>query len=220
MLKPVVIGVIDTGVDAGASVFEEHGVRGIGIRRVGNRYEYDSDFHDLGGHGTAMAARIQAFCETAQIYAVRIAQREGCGVAVKVQAQAMAMGIEWCVEHGIRIVNVSYNIAEAPSGGCLVRACREAHDNGTIIVAAYRKDEERCVYPAGFGTVIGVRRRDDLQPGQVAVFSEENHDLFAFGTSNSIACAQVSAMVGRIHTVDDRYGLEEVFAFFREVAVP
>ena len=27
-----------------------------------------------------------------------------------------------------------------------------------------------------------------------------------------MACAQVSAMVGRIHTVDDRYGVEEVFA--------
>jgi hypothetical protein len=76
------------------------------------------------------------------------------------------------------------------------------------------------VYPAAYPTVIGVRRRGDLQPGQVAIPDRENLDLYAFGRSNSIATAQVSAMVGRIHSVDDGYGLEEVAAFLMEVAVP
>jgi hypothetical protein len=75
------------------------------------------------------------------------------------------------------------------------------------------------VYPAFFPTVIGVRGRDDLEPGEVSVLSEENRDLFAWGGSNSIATAQVSAMVGRIHSVDDSLGLEAVFAYLMEVAV-
>lgn len=76
------------------------------------------------------------------------------------------------------------------------------------------------VYPTAFPTVIGVRQRGDLKPGQVSVLDAENVDLYAWGSSNSIATAQVSAMVGRIHTVDERYGLEECFAFLTEVAVP
>lgn len=75
------------------------------------------------------------------------------------------------------------------------------------------------VYPAAFPTVIGVRHRGDLGAGGVSVLSEENHDLYAWGTSNSIATAQVSAMVGRIHTVDDSLGLKDVFAYLMEVAV-
>ena len=130
------------------------------------------------------------------------------------------MGIEWCVNQGIRIVNVSYSIAEAAEDGFLVQTCRKAYEKGTILIASYQNGKNGPAYPAAFSTVIGVRRRGDLKPGQVAVLDGENLDLYAWGTSNSIACAQVSAMVGRIHTVDDRYGLEEVFAFLREVAVP
>ena len=130
------------------------------------------------------------------------------------------MGIDWCVDQGNRIVNVSYSIAEAADDGFLARACRKAHKNGVILVAAYRNGEKGPVYPAAFATVIGVRRRGDLKPGQVSVSDQENLDCFAWGSSNSIACTQVSAMVGRIHAVDDRYGLQEVFAFLTEVAVP
>jgi subtilisin family serine protease len=218
--KPVLIGVVDTGVDPTYSAFDGQKVQGIGVRRIGDDYRYDADFHDLSGHGTAMAARIQSFCKSTQICAVRIAQQEEDGVAIRVEERALAMGIEWCVDQGIRIVNVSYSIAEAAEDGFLVRACRKAHENGVILVAAYRNGEQEPVYPAAFPTVIGVRHRDDLKPGQVSVVDEENLDLYAFGGSNSIATAQVSAMVGRIHSVDDRYGLEEVYAFLKEVAVP
>lgn len=124
------------------------------------------------------------------------------------------------MDQEIRIVNISYSIAEAADDGFLARVCRKAYENGAILGAAYRNGEQGPVYPAAFPTVIGVRRRGDLQPGQVAVLDEENLDLSAWGRSNSIATAQVSAMVGRIHSVDDRYGLEEVFAFLEEVAVP
>jgi subtilisin family serine protease len=214
------IGIVDTGVDREQPVFKRRKPKGIGVRRQGDDYQYEPDFHDLHGHGTAMASLIQSFCRKARLYAVRIAQQDENGVVARVQERALAMGIEWCVDQGIRIVNVSYSIAEAPEDGFLARACRKAHKKGVIVVAAYRNGEEGPVYPAAFPTVIGVRRRDGLEPGQVSVLDAENLDLYAWGSSNSSATAQVSAMVGRIHTVDERYGLEEVFAFLTEVAVP
>jgi subtilisin family serine protease len=215
----VQIGVVDTGVDRGHRSFKRRKPKGIGVRRQGDDYQYEPDFHDYHGHGTAMASRIQAFCAKARIHAVRIAQQDDDGAVVRVQEQALAMGIEWCVDQGIRIVNVSYSIAEAAEDGFLARACRKAYEKDTILLAAYRNGEKGPVYPAAFPTVIGVRRRGDLKPGQVSVLDQENLDLYAWGGSNSIATAQVSAMVGRIHSVDDRYGLEEVFAFLTEVAV-
>jgi subtilisin family serine protease len=214
------IGVVDTGVDIGHPAFKSRRPRGIGIRREDNCYQYDSDYHDYHGHGTAMASRIHSFCPKARIYAVRIAQQNGDCAIARVQEQALAMGIEWCVGHGIRIVNVSYSIEEAAEDSFLFRVCQKAYEKGVILVASYRNGEERPVYPAAFPTVIGVRRRGDLKPGQVSILDEENLDLYAWGTSNSIACAQVSAMVGRIHSIDNSLGLEQVFAFLMEVAVP
>jgi subtilisin family serine protease len=217
---PVRIGVVDTGVNREHRSFRRRKPRGTGVRRQGDEYRFEPDFRDYCGHGTAVAAQIQAFCTKARIWAVRIAQHDENGVAARVQEQALAMGIEWCVDQAIRIVNVSYSIAEAREDGFLVRACRKAYEKGTILVAAYRSGENGPVYPAAFPTVIGVQRRGDLKPGQVSILDKENLDLCAWGASNSIATAQVSAMVGRIHSVDDRYGLEEVFAFLTEVAVP
>ncbi|MGO8744658.1 MAG: S8 family serine peptidase [Thermoguttaceae bacterium] len=214
------IGVVDTGVDREHRCFRRRKPTGIGVRRQGKHYHLVPEFDDLHGHGTAMAVLIHSFCPKAGLHAVRIAQEDENGPVARVQERALAMGIEWCVDQGIRIVNVSYNIAAAEEDGFLSRACRKAYEKGAIMVAAYRNEEMGSVYPAAFPTVIGVRHRGDLKPGQVSVLDEQNLDLYAWGTSNSIACAQVSAMVGRIHTVDDRYGLEEVFAFLSEVAVP
>ena len=216
----VQIGVVDTGVDREHPLFKRRMPTGIGVRRQGEEYQYESDFHDHHGHGTAMASRIQAFCAKAWIHAVRIAQQDENGVTPLVQERVLAMGIDWCVEQGIRIVNVSYSIAEAAEDGFLAHTCRKVYEKGAILVAAYRNGETGPVYPAAFPTVIGVRRRNDLTPGQVSVLNAENLDLYAWGGSNSTATAQVSAMVGRIHSVDDRYDLEEVFAFLTEVAVP
>jgi subtilisin family serine protease len=214
------IGIVDTGIDANHPFFKRRKPRGVGVRCRGGGFEYEVDFHDYHGHGTTVASLIRSFCRKAQIYAVRITQQDANGVLARVCEQALARGIEWCVDQGIRIVNVSYSIAEAAEDGSLARACRKAHEKGTVLVAAYRNGEEGPVYPAVFPTVIGVRCRTDLKPGQVAILNENNLDLYAWGTSNSLACAQVSAMVGRIHTVDDCYGLEEVFEFLKEVAVP
>jgi subtilisin family serine protease len=218
--RTICIGVVDSGVDCGHPLFQRKKPRGIGVRRDGDEYHYEPDYYDFHGHGTAVASRIQSFCPKARICAVRVTRQDETEVAAVAEEQSLAMGIEWCVDQGIRIVNVSYSMDEAPTDGFLARACRRAHEGHVIIVAAYRRQENGPVYPAAYRSVIGVRRRPNLQPGQVSVLSANNHDLWAYGRSNSIACAQVSAMVGRIHTVDDRYGLEEVFELLMEVAVP
>ena len=213
------IGIVDTGIDRQNKKFEQRELSGVGLRRRDDSYYFEPDFHDRVGHGTAMASLIASICKDASLHAVRIAQDDSHGVSVRVPEQVLAMGIEWCVKQDIRIINVSYNIAGLTEGGDLHRVCQKAVECGTIIIAAYRNGKEMPVYPAVLPTVIGIRCRDDLEPGGVSVLSEENRDLFAWGGSNSIATAQVSAMVGRIHSIDDSLELESVFAYLMEVAV-
>lgn len=89
------IGVVDTGVNREHRLFRQRKLDGIGVRWQGqDEYEYVADFHDCHGHGTVIAARIQAFCTKAEVHAVRIAQQTNGGMAVRVQEQALAMGIE------------------------------------------------------------------------------------------------------------------------------
>jgi subtilisin family serine protease len=220
MVMTVHIGIVDTGVDLNQPAFRRRKPRGIGIRREVDEYCYEPDFHDHHGHGTAMSELIRADCPKARFYAVRIALKNGEGVTPYVPERALAMGIDWCVDQGIRIINLSYSIAEAVEDGSLIRACRKADEKGAIIVAAYRNADNRPVFPAAFKSVIGVRGRRDLKPGEISVDSPENHDLFAWGGSNSSACAHVTSMVGRIHAIDGSLGLEQVFAYLMEVAVP
>jgi len=214
------IGIVDTGVDLEHPIFKRTKPRGIGIRRDRDSFYFEPECHDLHGHGTVMASLIRDDCPKARFYAVRIALKNGDGVTPHVPEEALAMGIEWCVDQGIRIINLSYSIKEAVEDGSLVRACRKADESGAIIVAAYRNAENRPVCPAAFRSVIGVRARDELRPGEISVISAENHDLYAWGGSNSSACAHVTAMVGRIHSIDSSLRIAQVFAFLAEVAIP
>ena len=54
---PVRTGVVDTGVDSDHPTFKRRKPKGIGVRWQGDDYCLDADFHDLHGHGTAMAAQ-------------------------------------------------------------------------------------------------------------------------------------------------------------------
>ena len=231
----VKIGVVDTGIDASHPWLHAAVVGGIGVRRNSEGYDVVPEYQDLLGHGTAVASLIHVFCAEALLYSVRIALQDGNLVTPYVQERAMATGIKWCLDEGIRIINVSYSLKGTPENGSIIhQVCQEAYERNAIIVAAHRNGEKSPVYPAAFPIAIGVHRRRDSKPGQISVFSEEDHDLSAFGGpcclahlgnsvryigGTSIAAAQVSAMVGRIHTIDDSLGLEAVFAYLMEVAV-
>ncbi len=233
---PVRIGVVDTGIDQSHPWVGGRVVGGIGVRYESHGCELVPNFQDLIGHGTAVASLIHAFCPQAVLYSIRIAAQEGGRDGQYVQERAMARGIRWCLDQRIGIINVSYSLKGTPENGGLVHeVCQQAHERHAVIVAAHRNGGRVTVYPAAFRGAIGVHCRRDLKPGQISILSEENRDLVAYGGpcylahmgnsvqhigGTSIACAQVSAMVGRICSIDDSFGLEGVFALLRDAAVP
>ena len=79
---------------------------GGGRARPGRRgagYAFDEGPHeDLVGHGTACAGIIRSFAPEAEIYSVRV-----LGANLKGQGALFLAGIEWAVEQGIDVVNMS-----------------------------------------------------------------------------------------------------------------
>lgn len=222
------IGIIDTGIDE-THPWLNGAVKG-GIA-IGNPEETNSSnstgYNDLFGHGTSVASVVQTFCPEAELYAIRISRLVHGFAQVEVKEEDIARGIDWCLDQGISIINVSY--AVDPVGGengIVARACERAFESGAIVVASYRNRDDSVVYPASLPTVIGVKRNRNLKPGELRILDAANRDVAAWGGPTSVAskggsaatlCGSsfsaplVSAMIGRMHCVDMSIDLERAF---------
>lgn len=110
-------------------------------------------FEDREGIGTEVAGVIVGVAPEAQLYAVKVVE----GHERRVSPAAMAAGIEWCIEHGIRIINISIGInredAQGPQGRILEQVIASARHDGAIIITAAGSDRtgQRGVgYPSRF----------------------------------------------------------------------
>lgn len=137
-------------VDSGVNVPHPHLPRvagGVGFDLDG--VESD-DFVDGIGHGTAAAAAIHERAPGAELWAVKVFDRRlATSVAVLVRA------IEWAVDRGCRLVNLSLGTPNDFRKLELAPAVAAAVEAGTIIVSA-AEHEGRLWYPGSMPGVVGV----------------------------------------------------------------
>jgi hypothetical protein len=144
------VAVLDSGINALHSHVREV-AGGIHVRRhEDGTLEFDPDFRDLLGHGTAVAGVIRAKAPEVVLYAVRVFDRE-----LRTQSAAVAAAIRWAIEHGMHAVNISLGTERAEHREVLQDACDEAVRRGMILVAA-AGDGEQEWFPASFANVIAV----------------------------------------------------------------
>jgi hypothetical protein len=144
------VAVLDSGINALHSHVREV-AGGVRVRWLEDgSLEFDPDFRDLLGHGTAVAGVIRAKAPEAELYAVRVFDRE-----LRTQAVVVAAAIRWAIEHGMHAVNISLGTERAEHRDVLQDACDEAIRRGMILVAA-AGDEEQEWFPASFSNVIAV----------------------------------------------------------------
>lgn len=103
-------------------------VGGIGIDDDGHAHD---DYVDRLGHGTAVAAVIREKAPAAEIYAIKVFDRElsatGC---------ALVAACDRAIEHGARIVNLSLGTQNAHHERALSQMVERARQRGVVIVAA------------------------------------------------------------------------------------
>ncbi|MTD55818.1 type VII secretion-associated serine protease mycosin [Amycolatopsis sp. RM579] len=168
----IVVGVVDTGVDANTPQLAGHVQAGTDVLNPGG----GTGNSDCFGHGTFVAGIIAAspldgtgftgVAPGAQILPVRVANN-----ADDVSAASIATGIRAAVDGGARVINVSASTTvQLPA---LQDAVAYAESRDVVLIASAAnsaKNGDPVTYPASYPTVIAVGAIDSA--GQRADFSQ------------------------------------------------
>jgi subtilisin family serine protease len=160
-VKPLRIGIVDTGVNA----WHSH-VRGIvdGVRlfvEPDGRIAEDGDFRDLSGHGTAVAGIVRAAFPHARIFAVRVFDAD-----MATYPSLVARGLLRAAAAGCDFVNLSVAVPPAGRNGALADACALAIATGCVVVAS-ASPQRRGWLPASLPGVHAVSADDTLERDEV-----------------------------------------------------
>ncbi len=140
------VAVIDSGVHAGHPHVGEV-ADGVAFDAAG---QPGGDSVDRLGHGTAVAAAIREKAPQATLVPVKVFDRE-----LRATAEALVAAIDWAVEAGVDIINLSLGTANPAHqrrlGEAVVRAARA----GIALVAAAEQDGTRWL-PGSLPLAIGV----------------------------------------------------------------
>ncbi len=197
------IGVIDTGVNPWHSHIRG-GVTGLRIYLdAAGRIREDDDFRDLVGHGTAVAGILRQELPDAEIFAVRVFERDLTSYPSLVARAVLRAAAEGC-----RVLNLSLGMPAGPGAELLAMVCHTVMETGCIIVAAGHPDNEQLL-PASIPGVLGVIADDRVPAGEIRVDHGRCYPYAASGSprdlegvlenlwGNSFACARVTAHVAR-----------------------
>ncbi len=105
---------------------------------------------DLYGHGTACAAIIRQVAPEVELVSVRVLRDD-----LKGSAAAFAFGVEWCIEEGVDIINLSMSTASERWADTFWDLVDLATYRGVVLVAAMNNERKRTI-PSEFSGVFSV----------------------------------------------------------------
>lgn len=202
----VVVAVLDTGIDA-----NDQDLAGKVSAEV--NFSDSPTVTDVNGHGTRIAGIVAATADNgvgiagvapdSRLLDVKVADDYG-----SCNADDVAQGIVWAVDHGAQVINISLEVRQ-PSPK-LEQAVAYAWDHGALIVAAAGNDAGTTpVYPAGYADTIAVSATtpdnqlaplsnhgnwvDVAAPGS-NIYSTTPGNGYGYDTGTSFAAAYVSGL--------------------------
>jgi len=171
------------------------------------RYEQDDQPTDLAGHGTACAGIIHSLAPQAEIYSVRVLGRDMRGRAIQ-----FAAGLDWAIEHGIQVVNLSLSTSKEEYFGLFHDLADQAYFKNMNVVSAVNNLPEPS-YPSLYSSVISVAAHDGRDPftyyynpsppvefGAPGIDVEVawNNKQYLTSTGNSFAAPHITGIVALI----------------------
>lgn len=158
-------------VDSGVNVPHPHlpcVSGGIAIDLDGRESE---DYVDVLGHGTAATAAVHEKAPDAELFAVKVFDRE-----LATTVSSLVRAIRWAVDRRIRLVNLSLGTPNDFRVAELAPAVQAAAEAGTIIVSAYELDDQRW-YPGSMPGVVGVVMDAEQARESVRVVARERRPV-------------------------------------------
>lgn len=170
MTAALTVGLLDSGIDP--SIAHEHWPRrSFSLGEDGTLLANDDGAPDLIGHGSALARIIlQAAPDTRLAVARVFHDKFACTPA------AAAAGLDWLVDQGARIVNMSFGLRE--DRAVFREACERAAAAGVILLAA-APARGPGVYPSLYDGVIRISGDARLGPGEISTLGGLQADFGA-----------------------------------------
>jgi subtilisin len=162
------VAILDTGIDRS---HEDLNANVMGGYSVFTDEDNKDPFYDGNGHGTHVSGTVAAVnnnlgvigvAHQAHLYAVKVLNNSGSG-----SYAGIAQGIEWSVNNGMQIINMS--LGGSQSSSILEDWCNIANDSGILLVAAAGNSGRRSAkgdtvgYPAKYESVIAVAAIDETE---------------------------------------------------------
>ncbi len=158
-------------IDSGAHAAHPHVGRVVGGVEIGEDGEVGSDFVDRLGHGTAVAAAILEKAPDAEIFAVKVFRGR-----LATTAQAILGAIDWAVDQGIGLINVSLGTVEEAHRDAMAAAVERARGAGSLIVSPAEHEGRRWL-PGSLPGVIGVLLDWECSRDELRILSGEGDSV-------------------------------------------
>jgi subtilisin len=208
--RGVRVAVLDSGVDRDhpavggvdrAVVVERDPASPDGVRVTEGPHD------DLYGHGTACAAIIRSLAPDVELVSVRV-----LGDDLKGSAFAFAHGLDWCIEQGVHIVNLSLSTRNDDYAETFWDLVDQAYYRNVLLVSALNNEPTRSI-PSEYAGVFSVacapgrdRERFWYNPNGPAEWGAAGIDVeVAWGgggtvtaTGNSFAAPVIAGHLARI----------------------
>lgn len=199
-------GVAVAVIDSGVNPEHPHVSRVAGGVQIDLSGGVSDDWVDRLGHGTAVFAAIQEKAPEADLYAVRVFDDR-----LRTSVRALVGAIDWAVERGVQVVNLSLGTVREEHAEVLEGAVGRLAEAGGVVVGAAEADGQRW-WPGSLPGAVGVVVDADLPRDCVEVRGEGGDRVVAAApyprpipgvpvernlNGISFAVANVSGMVAR-----------------------
>ena len=157
--RGVTVCIIDSGVEAIHPAVAGRVRESVAVELAGGEPRITQDAAgDLFGHGTACAGLIVAQAPEVEIVSVRV-----LGPDLKGKGPAFLAGLEWAVDSGAAVVNLSLSSKSEALFGDFHDIVDRAYFAGTTLVSA-ANNTRGASYPSLFSSVLSVAAHEEPDP--------------------------------------------------------
>lgn len=158
MTRDLRIGIVDSGVTAGAGLLIEAGRRFL--PGPDGSVETAEGLDDRLGHGTEVTRLIQAAAPAARLYHAQV-----FGPRFTTSPALVAAGLDWLRSQGVDLISMSFGLRAERE--VLRAACAAAAEQGVLMIAAAPAQGPPC-FPAGYPEVLAVTGDARCAQGEVS----------------------------------------------------
>ncbi len=161
--KGVRVAIVDSGIEYDHPAVGDSVRGGVIVEydaKAENQFRIKQDSRpvDVSGHGTACAGIIHAIAPDAELYSVRVLGRNMGGRAIQ-----FAAGLDWAIENGMQVVNMSLSTSLEEYFGLFHDLADQAYFKNMNLVSAVNNIPEPS-YPSLYSSVISVAAHDGKDP--------------------------------------------------------